>query len=260
MGDINPQNIQVVSPTEVYFVDADSYQIEDFPCPVGTVYFTAPEIQGKEFKGYLRTIGNENFAVATLLFMLMLPGKAPYAHVGGGSPMDNIKEMNFPYPFKEYTEDTPPGFWRFCWSHLPFKLKEAFYKTFMKGEEYSTENTRLGVDKWIELFGEYEYLLSKGIFQKQDDMANDIFPTRLKRNPKYTYRNCRICNAEYPEQKMKFGLCYGCQQKTFKSASCKDCGSSFDITNGEHEYFAKKGFKDPVRCPTCRKQRKNNGI
>jgi len=34
LGDINPLNILVVSPTEVYFVDTDSYQIEGYPCPV----------------------------------------------------------------------------------------------------------------------------------------------------------------------------------------------------------------------------------
>ena len=45
LGDINPLNILVVSPTEVWFVDCDSYQIGGYPCPVGTVRFTAPEIQ-----------------------------------------------------------------------------------------------------------------------------------------------------------------------------------------------------------------------
>lgn len=40
LGDINPANILVVSPKEVYFVDTDSYQIENFPCPVGTDNFT----------------------------------------------------------------------------------------------------------------------------------------------------------------------------------------------------------------------------
>lgn len=79
LGDINPNNILVVSPTEVYFVDTDSYQIEGFPCPVGTINFTAPEIQRKDFSTFLRTIGNERFAVATLLFMIMLPGKPPYS-------------------------------------------------------------------------------------------------------------------------------------------------------------------------------------
>ena len=70
LGDINPLNILVVSSTEVWFVDCDSYQIGGYPCPVGTVCFTAPEIQKRNFADFLRTEGNEAFAVATLLFML----------------------------------------------------------------------------------------------------------------------------------------------------------------------------------------------
>ena len=98
MGDINPANILIVSPKEVYFVDTDSYQVEDFPCPVGTNNYTAPEIQRKHFSDFLRTMGNENFAVATLLFMIMLPGKPPYSQQGGEDPINNIIKMDFSYP------------------------------------------------------------------------------------------------------------------------------------------------------------------
>lgn len=251
LGDINPQNILIVSPNEVYFVDSDSYQIEEFPCPVGTIYFTAPELQGKEFKTYLRTFGNENFAIATLLFMLMLPGKAPYAHVGGGSPMDNIKAMHFPYPFKGFPEDTPPGFWRFCWSHLPYKLKDAFYKTFMKDESYSEEISRLGVNEWINLFTEYQFLLESGRLQEQDEMANDIFPTRLKRNSKYTYIKCRICSEEYPDHKLKEGICYSCLNSSYKNKQyfCEKCGNEISFTN--FDYYV-KGYKKPLtKCRDC---------
>ena len=97
MGDLNPANILFVSPKEVYFVDVDSWQMEDFPCHVGTINYTAPEIQGKRYETFLRTLGNENFAVATLLFMLMLPGKPPYAHRGGEDQATNIINMNFSY-------------------------------------------------------------------------------------------------------------------------------------------------------------------
>lgn len=97
LGDINPMNILVVSSTEVYFVDTDSYQIEEYPCPVGTVNYTAPEIQRKNFSSFLRTFGNENFAVATLMFMIMLPGKPPYSQQGGGNPIQNILNMDFSY-------------------------------------------------------------------------------------------------------------------------------------------------------------------
>jgi tRNA A-37 threonylcarbamoyl transferase component Bud32 len=98
IGDINPLNILVHSSQEVYFVDTDSYQIEDFPCPVGTVNFTAPEIQGQHFAKFLRTPEHENFAIATLLFMILMPGKSPYSQQGGGYPREKIKRQDFSYP------------------------------------------------------------------------------------------------------------------------------------------------------------------
>ncbi|NJL05146.1 MAG: cytochrome C551 [Chloroflexaceae bacterium] len=38
---------------------------------------------------------------------------------------------------------------------------------------------------------------------------------------------------------------------------CRDCGVEFIFTAGEQEFYAQKGFlNDPVRCPECRKARK----
>lgn len=38
---------------------------------------------------------------------------------------------------------------------------------------------------------------------------------------------------------------------------CKDCGNDFVFTEGEQEFFKEKGFEnDPVRCPECRRKRK----
>ncbi len=99
IGDINPLNILVKSETEVYFVDTDSYQIEQYPCPVGTVNYTPPELQGKDYKTFLRTIENEYFALSTLMFMILFPGKPPYSRRGGSDPATNIKDTNFSYPY-----------------------------------------------------------------------------------------------------------------------------------------------------------------
>ena len=42
-----------------------------------------------------------------------------------------------------------------------------------------------------------------------------------------------------------------------KTIVCKDCGSEFIFTEGEQAFYAEKGFtNDPVRCPECRKARK----
>ena len=38
--------------------------------------------------------------------------------------------------------------------------------------------------------------------------------------------------------------------------SCVDCGTDFEFTAEEQEFFAKKGFGEPKRCPTCRSKKK----
>ena len=42
-----------------------------------------------------------------------------------------------------------------------------------------------------------------------------------------------------------------------RELTCRDCGSSFVFTTGEQEFYATKGLQhDPVRCPSCRQNRK----
>ncbi|WP_066645364.1 zinc-ribbon domain-containing protein [Christensenella timonensis] len=42
-----------------------------------------------------------------------------------------------------------------------------------------------------------------------------------------------------------------------KTLICKDCGAEFVFTEGEQEFFREKGFdNEPVRCPACRKAKK----
>lgn len=298
MGDINPANILVVSPKEVYFVDTDSYQVENFPCPVGTNNYTAPEIQRKHFSDFLRTMGNENFAVATLLFMIMLPGKPPYSQQGGEDPINNIIRMDFSYPFGDSSnKKTPDGPWRYIWSHLTYDLKKAFYNTFRKGGDHSTESTRLTVDEWLPIFTYYLELLDSGKFGKQDKMSEELFPTRHKKNPKVEYTTCKMCGNEVPENQCQNGICrdclnkgevYSCKkcskeilytnyQKYVKNAKrfdvcpecfeygnkvrirqkCVDCGRQFEITNNQYDFYTSKGFDIPKRCKSCRDDKKN---
>ena len=298
MGDINPANILIVSQKEVYFVDTDSYQVEDFPCPVGTNNYTAPEIQRKHFSDFLRKMGNENFAVATLLFMIMLPGKPPYSQQGGEDPINNIIKMDFSYPFGDSSnKKTPDGPWRYIWSHLTYDLKKAFYNTFRKGGDYSTEETRLTVDEWLPIFTYYLELLDSGKFGKQDKMSEELFPTRHKKNPKIEYITCKLCGNEMPENQCQNGICRDClnkgevyrckkcgkeilytnYQRYVKNAKrfdvcpecfeygkkvrlrkkCVDCGKEFEITNNQYDFYTSKGFEIPKRCKSCRDAKKN---
>lgn len=42
-----------------------------------------------------------------------------------------------------------------------------------------------------------------------------------------------------------------------KNLVCRDCEKEFVFTEGEQAFYKEKGFdNDPVRCPDCRKARK----
>ena len=286
LGDINSCNILVKSPNEVYFVDCDSYQIEEYPCPKGTIIYTPPELQGKPFETVLRSFGNEYFSIATLLFMLMLPGKAPYAQQGGGSPEENIRKMNFSYACGELKNGLQPqGPWRLMWSHLPKKVKEMFYSTFRKGEANSTEATRFTTSQWLNQFREYKKLLAPdGYLLKNDEMSNWIYPTRLKdhdvtcKNCKIVFRykdgmhgycpscepkfwqKCKGCGEGFFTNQLRFGYCNDCNNEVVKRIVCQNptCGKTFNFTRGEQLYYRSKGFPEPIRCPECRANKRGS--
>lgn len=168
MGDINLMNIWVdLGKSETYLIDTDSFQFDKYPCPVGSITFTPPELQHQNFSKFLRTKDHEYFAIATLLFMIFHGGKAPYAHVGGSDPAKNIREKNFPYPFgSDFHFETPKGAYENMWVMLPLEMREAFYNVFREGGRKSPE-------EWKKYVLEYSKKL-------QNDLPKNIFPASYK--------------------------------------------------------------------------------
>ena len=41
-----------------------------------------------------------------------------------------------------------------------------------------------------------------------------------------------------------------------RNLTCRDCGKTFVFTAGEQAFFSEKGLSDPIRCPDCRRLRK----
>ena len=177
IGDVNPSNILLTPSGNTFFIDTDSYQLEGYPCPVGSPHFTAPEIQEKkDYSTFLRTIENENFAIATLLFMTLMPGKPPFSFTGGSTPMKNIKARKFPYPFTDSTDsidynnykgEAPKGPWLYIWSHWPPYIQEGFICSFKEGK-YLTAN------QWLPRIIGYKMELKQGKYN------NEIYPTEYK--------------------------------------------------------------------------------
>lgn len=253
IGDINGSNILVKSPTEVYFVDTDSFQINDYPCPVGTMEFTAPEIQGKNYNSFLRTIGNENFAVAVLLFRLMMFGLNPYAQQGGAEIEHNIRTGDFSFPYKEKSNNKiPKGDWCYFWSHLFFKLKEHFYFTFRKGETRFEEKKRPGVDVWLKDLFFYKKQLEDGTLEGIDKESLKMFPKTYKKAKGIVYRTCVLCHQEKPENLVsKNGCCYECLRGLTEGV-CTKCGKTFLYRN---DLALKYGSIYTSICAECSRKR-----
>ncbi len=103
------------------------------------------------------------------------------------------------------------------------------------------------------------------------------------KDQKWCYRcknqksRCRRCNKEVPLYQLRefhdrdrnlwqtvCGDCFGAmvqeakhreeerKNRIYRTVQCRDCRNWFDITAGEAEFFRRKGYNLPSRCPRCR--------
>lgn len=163
IGDYNPANF-LCDPTSgtVTLIDSDSWQLTTagkiFHCPVAAPDMLAPELQGKELGKTHRTLESEHFSLAILLFKMLMLGRHPYDAVGGAGPVENIGKGHFPYGLGG--GGIPKGVWFNIWSHLPYKLKEQFVRTFREGARRPAERTSTA--EWIELLKLYQREMARG--------------------------------------------------------------------------------------------------
>lgn len=105
VGDVNQGGILVSRQGTVKFIDCDSFQVSDgrrvFTCDVGVPHFTAPELQGKSFRGLQRAPTHDSFGLAVLVFHLLFMGRHPFAgryHGAGDMPIElAIQQGRFAY-------------------------------------------------------------------------------------------------------------------------------------------------------------------
>lgn len=229
IGDINPKNLMVDERKNVWIIDADSWQFEGYPCPVGTPMFTASTITGDYAKA-LRTLEEEQFAVATMLFMILITGQFPYTRAGadGGDFAALIRERKFPYQFKGASDqDQPEGTWKFQWSHLPPKVKSLFWNTFHRDGNRSDRCPT--ANEWLDVFRDYRQFFDSP--DNFDPLSNDVYPFRFRAfRPDTPIRDCPQCERPHAivglwddvsRSYYEPDLCYDCNQS---KSRCSDCG------------------------------------
>ena len=264
MGCVNPASIRIVSPGEIFLLDTDNYQIEGFPCLVYNVSFTPPELQGRRI--YLCTKDNEDYAVAMLVFMLMMQGKTPYTIDRKTPAAKALVDRNFPFSAGNLKGSgvrnaAMPGTWRFMWSHLtPFK--EPFYHTFQKGARYERPQDRLRASDWLRTSERFRESLER----PSDPESLRIRPRTFKRSKEEPFYRCEICGVEHPRfyfDRTYFDehkVCNGCMgKKSDKSFTCRSCGRTFYYTNRTRFFHERKkredaDWKDQKYCRDCKRK------
>jgi hypothetical protein len=145
IGDLNESNVLVNNQALVAIVDTDSFQVPDqgrvFRCAVGKPEYTPPELQGTQFAGFDRGPENDAFALAVLIFQLLMQGVHPFAgrFTGQGEPatLDHrIAAGHWPYAQRRQVPYAPtplaPPF-----STLPPSVQALMRRCFEEGHARS---------------------------------------------------------------------------------------------------------------------------
>ena len=163
IGDINDNNV-LINPTDGFIsvIDCDSFQYTDpasqrsFPCLVGRAEYTAPELlhlldvqcrrpgcdvdSGPHRASYAcvqRNKDHDLFAMAVVIFKLLMEGTHPYDCIVSGSSAheintlkDRITARYFPYGPRKPANIRPADHNRTRYDRLPQQIRELFEQAF----------------------------------------------------------------------------------------------------------------------------------
>ncbi len=203
IGDLNESNVLVNREALVTLVDSDSFQIhgaaatpsalnqllgrpvamQTYRSLVGKAEFTAPELQGVDFKKVDRTPEQDNFALAIMIFYLLMEGYHPFAGVMpeavtnqqsvGRVDLYGIRHGLFPHARNSDIEP-PPRAPKLMW--LAPALQAAFLRSFVEG--HAVPGERPTAKEWRTLLAEAE-----GALIVCPSAAKHIYASHLRRCP-----------------------------------------------------------------------------
>lgn len=166
LGDLNESNVLVTTQALVTLVDADSFQVTApgrlFRCRVGREEYLPPELQQICLADSERTAAHDAFALAVLIFQLLMQGSHPFAGMftGTGEPPslpERIRAGYWPHawaresPFQPIPHAPP-------WTVLPPPVQDLFFRCFEDG--HANPAQRPTAAAWQEALTEAESQLT----------------------------------------------------------------------------------------------------
>lgn len=280
MGDINPRNILVRTADPEHpalaVVDCDSCQVGSYPCPVGTVLHTSPAIYKRlnttnpRYGTFLRTPEDEDYAMAVLLFELLMLNQSPFSSKGVTDLAQAVREGKFAYRFAPKDNsgavsdgsDTPDGPYRMIWGNMPYAIREGFYNTFARATPPTPAH-------WRNALQNYEHDILNGSYTRE------LTPTRYfdwdgTHTRDFTCEECGA-QANMPRERWennrrfnRMNLCNNCYSAMMRLLNdptpvpvhCVDCGREFNSNKWqatlESRGMAQRGRTQDRLCPECR--------
>lgn len=243
MGDVNQLNILVDEKLKVHLIDSDSYQIGPFVCKVGKPEFSHPDWIDRKYADNPRNPTSEAFALAILVFMILLPGKHPFAKVGGEGITDNIKQRFFPYAVKgtevSSYDKAPAGYWRYIWSHTPPRIKEILHDILVGDREPQTyEELRAVVNELIYHLEKYRSEILSG------ERTDEVFPTYYF-IPDYVPKKKLVC----PKCKKTFEISMYSYERLSKMTTALTCHYCYTIEKAGRKLRLRRRRGETVIAP-----------
>lgn len=272
MGDINQNNILVncrnAEGGEFKIIDCDSFQIGPYPCPVGTDEFTSPKIYKREhtdrpeYGTFLRKTEDDEYALASLLFRILMFGQQPYASKGSKEITEAEARRNYNFSFKFADgkgKEAPEGVYSLIWSNLNYRVKELFVSVFSEGKEVSAKTWYYELNKYAEQIksgkysselqpyryydptGEKTVDITCAICHRQANMYKDYYKKTIVENHAIPF--CALCQA----------TTVPLLRRNIVKVKCEKCGKEYE-TNAyvaaSHDYGDRR-FRSFI-CPECK--------
>ena len=164
IGDINESNAYITENEHVTLIDSDSFQVTDYQtapptiyrCVVGKPEYTPPELQGVSFADVDRNIHHDRFALAIIIYQLLMEGTHPFrgVYTGPGDPPGietYISQGYFLHSARRAVQlrPTPTAI---EWGTLHVDLKALFRKCFDDG--HSDPQARPAPREWVNALDE----------------------------------------------------------------------------------------------------------